>query len=338
MSRRNYKKIALMTLAGIFVFSILSHSATAGVIFFDDFTGDLSQWNIVGNCVIAQIIGSDGNPPPCLLTDDQLNWGCYIISKQTFNYVNRMVEVSADIKQGNAAFPDQRLAYLVMSKNNGTSDSFCTIEVRGSTFPINPNTVRCILFYDDNGVETVENSGYIPIPNGDGWRHAKMKIRSDGIVEFYLDGELKYTSANELIGDYDGQAAVGGGGRRSLYDNVKVEELEEVVVPAIDITLNQPSFTTGDTLIATAHITGGSEAAEIEGKVWALLPDGNNMSTGDPHFVARIPADADINHEVFRHTFSGNEPAGEYAIGGRLECPVTGKDYSVDTQLFTFTP
>ena len=206
----------------------------SAALFEDDFSGDLSKWNLwhhpstIYNYNI-EIINSDGNPPPCLLLDDKANWGTYATSKQTFSYINRSIEFSADIQQGNAGFPDQRFASLFLSKQNeyvAGDDHFARITITGSSHP-NPttqNTVTCKLLYEDSGAEIWEDSGPLPIPSGDGdgWHNAMVSIRDHGIVEFYLDAVLVYTSIHTITSAYDGQAAVAIGDRKSLYDNVLV--------------------------------------------------------------------------------------------------------------------
>jgi len=197
-------------------------TGSALVSFSDDFSRDLSRWNIKGGPTQfdARITGSDGQPSPCLLIDDRLNYGCYAISKNVFRYVERMLEVSADIRQGNAAFADQRYAQLAIGKDNRTGDSFCQLLVKSGSEPNQPNSVYCNLQWGD-GKE--ENSGYIRIPNGDGWHNAQIKIEKNGIVVFYLDNKRVYTSSHTVTSAYEGQASVVIGGRKSLYDNVKIE-------------------------------------------------------------------------------------------------------------------
>lgn len=200
---------------------------TDSLLFFEDFSGDLSAWNFWWQgSYTAEIIFDDGNPPPCLLLDDYLNYGTYGVSNQTFSYVNNTIEFSTDMKQGNASYSDQRRSFFALSKQNVHDESFCRIIVFASTNPNNPNTIVCQLLYDDNGTEVWEESGYLPIPDGDGWHNGKIKIRSDRIVEFYLDESLVYTSTNEITTAYNGQAAVEIGGRKSLYDNVQVIQID----------------------------------------------------------------------------------------------------------------
>jgi len=222
--------VGVLALVGALVSSAVA--APTGTIFQEDFSGDLSKWNIWHHSSTSYYIGiinTDGNPPPCLLLDDRLNYGTYAVSKQTFNYVGKSMEFSADIKQGNAAFTDQRTAHLHLCKQNvyiPGQDYFARIGITGSSHP-NPNKVYCRLLYEDNGTEIWEQSDYLPISNGDGWHNARISLRSNGIVDFYLDQTLVYTSTQAITSAYDGQAAVEIGRRKSLYDNVLVSVVSE---------------------------------------------------------------------------------------------------------------
>ena len=108
--------------------------------------------------------------------------------------------------------------------------------------------------------------------------------------------------------------------------------------PIVDITLNKNTFHTGDTLIATARVTNGPNPVNVEVKLWIELPDGSEISVFDPHFTFTVGSNADFTEEVFIHTFDGSEPEGDYLFGARLENPLTGKDFSIDIEGFTFTP
>ncbi len=230
-----------MSFWGVFVLvlGLGVQTGLAGQLFFEDFSGDLTAWNIWHSSTTPytfEITGNDGNPAPSLLLDDRLNNGCYAVSKQTFTYTNAVTEVSADIKQGNAAFSDQRYASLYVSKVNhyNYDHGLIRLSTIAGTNPNYPNTAYCHLFYEEDGVEQIEQSDYIPIPSGDGWHRATIKILDTGFVEFYIDQQLVYTSLHPVSDAYDGQTAVMVGGRKSLYDNVEVTQSTDEQAIQID--------------------------------------------------------------------------------------------------------
>jgi len=108
--------------------------------------------------------------------------------------------------------------------------------------------------------------------------------------------------------------------------------------PAISISLNQSSFHSGDTLIASAHVVNGPDSAKVEGKIWILLPSGGESPIGNSHLTFTVAPDADFTREVLKYTFSGGDAPGNYQIGGRFINPVTGREFNVDVAPFSFTP
>ena len=108
--------------------------------------------------------------------------------------------------------------------------------------------------------------------------------------------------------------------------------------PSVRIILNKNAFTTGDTLIVSAHVVNGSNPVNVEVKIWIGLPNGNQMSIFDPYFTFTVGPNANITKEIFRRTFVGNEPSGDYNVGGRLVNPVSGRELSVNVEIFSFIP
>ncbi|MEE9297127.1 MAG: hypothetical protein V3W34_19475 [Phycisphaerae bacterium] len=228
MEGKQINSTAWHVLAVLLPIALGSTCVLGETVFYDGFDRDLSQWNIwFQNNYTAVITGSDGSPPPSLFLDDFGGFGTYATSKQTFNYVGRTVVISADMRHdhGDPLPDDQQYATLYLAKQNThvAGGNIVRFYVRGSTHP-NPNTVSCSVLYDDGGGETWEHSPLLAIPSGDGWHNAKMVIRSDGIVDFYVDHQWVYTSTHAIIPAYDGQAAVEVGERKSLYDNVTIVE------------------------------------------------------------------------------------------------------------------
>lgn len=86
-------------------------SANQNQLFFEDFSEDLSQWQIAGSPTPA-IVNSEGNPAPSFCTNDDLNYGGWAVSNNSFDYSNGL-SISLDLKPGNASFPDQRKVCIV---------------------------------------------------------------------------------------------------------------------------------------------------------------------------------------------------------------------------------
>jgi len=209
-------------------------------IFSDDFSSGLSKWSIKGS-PLPSIVSAEGNPSPAFCNNDDLNYGGYAVSKQTFKYLNCDFEVSIDVKQGNASFPDQRFSSVYLVKSNvlgGTNaqprpaEFFLTITLTGNSYgqtpgwgppPANGPWFRAQIVYDEGSGELWEDSGIIPVPDGDGWHNIRFKVRiKDRKVEFYLDKDLLYTSSHQIVSSYDGIAAIALGHRLCYHDNVIV--------------------------------------------------------------------------------------------------------------------
>lgn len=108
--------------------------------------------------------------------------------------------------------------------------------------------------------------------------------------------------------------------------------------PSVRIILNQTSFTTGEELIVQTHVVNGPNPVNVEVKVWINLPSENQMSILDPHFTFTVKPNADFTTEIFTHTFSGDEPFGDYNVGGRFLNPISGRELSVNVESFSFSP
>ncbi|MBI2876816.1 MAG: SBBP repeat-containing protein [Candidatus Tectomicrobia bacterium] len=90
--------------------------------------------------------------------------------------------------------------------------------------------------------------------------------------------------------------------------------------PGLALGLNQTAFRQGDTLILTATITPGDVPQTVDVYVAVLLPDGGLLFLqGDGSFTRDIRpivaswTVAPYDGEVFRYTFGGGEPPGDYA-------------------------
>ena len=139
-------------------------------------------------------------------------------------------------------------------------------------------------------------------------------------------------------GDYTVSLTVTGpGGSDTLTFTDYIHVTEPV---AIDVSLNKTSFVTGDTIKVTVHVTNsGPNPVPVEAKAWVVLPNKDKLSLVNPsHYTLTLAPGANIIQQIYSYPFSGSEPAGGYEVGGRLEDPVSGKDYGVDTEKCTFTP
>mgnify|MGYP002638719250 CR=1 FL=1 len=210
------------------VLDVWNNPGTSDTLFYEGFDSDLSQWNIWHSSTPynIEIVEHDGNPAPCILMDDMLNYGTYATSIETFSYLGNTLEVSTDLRHGDAASSDQRTAGLKISNQNTHSSDYdiAAIAFAGSTHPSVANMVTCWLNYDSSGIEYMENTGWFALPefNGDGWHEAKIRINADRMLDFSLDGEIVYSSIHPLTSNYDGEIAIEIGGRKGLYDNVLV--------------------------------------------------------------------------------------------------------------------
>ncbi len=100
------------------------------------------------------------------------------------------------------------------------------------------------------------------------------------------------------------------------------------------------SFVTGDTIKLTVGLTNPSCGSnlEVEGKVWAELPDGSFLSLLDPHTTGQLSPGDTLSVDLVNYTFTGNEPPGNYKVGFRLMNPVTGDYYSTAFRSFNMEP
>jgi hypothetical protein len=194
------------------------------VLFYDGFDGDLSQWECWsgGGSYNCEITSADGLPPPCLLIDDYAAYGAAVFSKQTFHYVGVDLELSVD--QKNDAPWSQRYTSMDLTKERSTSGHSSIVQL--SVNSVEP-ALQCSIRYDDNGTERTESVLIALSAGGEGWHNGKIRIRRDGIVEFYLDGDLLHTSTNPVTPFYDGQVEFRLGVRKSLYDNALVVLIDD---------------------------------------------------------------------------------------------------------------
>jgi hypothetical protein len=121
--------------------------------------------------------------------------------------------------------------------------------------------------------------------------------------------------------------------KAAIYQLKPVQELQ----PSIEIILNQTTFATGEEIIVEAHLTNGPDPDRVEIKMWLENPDGRLRRIRHRPIIF-LPPEADITKEIFRRTFTGDEPSGDWNVGGRLLNPINGDHKSIDIESFTFSP
>ena len=223
--------VVLFFLVGLF--SIGSSYAEESLLFSEDFSGNLSKWQIEGS-PSPSIVSSEGNPAPSFCTNDDLNYGGWAVSKDGFDYSNGL-SISVDLKPGQASFPDQRRAMFRLLQDN-------SLYTEGSKIKLAPYLISVRLTADNyrttpgfsevtpgpwisfyiRGEEELEEALEIPIDSGSGWHNLKIEINDTQKVAFYLDNKLIYTSTNSISLAYSGSAALGLGTRLCYHDNVQV--------------------------------------------------------------------------------------------------------------------
>jgi hypothetical protein len=231
--------IVLVFIAG-FVFTG-SVYAEENLLFSEDFSGNLSKWQIEGS-PSPSIVYHEGNPAPSFSTNDDLNYGGWAVSNESFDYSNGL-SVSVDLKPGHAAFPDQRFATFRFLQDN-------TLYTEGSRIKMSPYIINVTLtaddygttpgfteqtpgpwisfqirYINDNGVEKIEEALEIPLDSGSGWHNLKIEIDEYQKVAFYLDNNLLYNSINSIDLEYSGSAALGLGYRLCYHDNIIVNSV-----------------------------------------------------------------------------------------------------------------
>ena len=248
-------------------------SVTADTLFNEDFSGNTSQWSIAGS-PSPSIITNDGNPSPSFSTNDDLNYGGHALSKQTFDYQNGL-NISLDMKPGNASFPDQRFASFSLRSSNSlrtegsnirmdkaiisvtlTADNYGSTPGWGEKTP-GPWISFSTLYTGVNEEDEYERENELPLSSGSGWHNIEVEIASDQIVKFYLDGTLLHTSTNPIPTDYDGDAAVNIGGRLSYYDNIIVSGVT-VIEPANPLVVDPVSLVIETGKSGSCTISGGT--------------------------------------------------------------------------------
>lgn len=204
-----------VVILSVCVLAFVASLGNAETLFEDDFSGDLSQWNIEGS---ASIISTDGNPAPCARTVPI----SYLVSKQTFTYAGRSLTLSADMRDTDSGYGRSTDLELSNSLNTNRSIAFMAVDGDDS---LHPHTVLCGITDADGKMKYSEYISLASIPeladpDGNHWHNGKISFRPSGLVDFYLDGSYLWTSTNTVANF--GASSVRVGGWTMLYDNILV--------------------------------------------------------------------------------------------------------------------
>jgi hypothetical protein len=177
--------------------SFLAQPARSEVLLSDDFSGDLALWDVSGS---AAIDTSRGSPAPAVHTQGA-GW---IQSKQTFPYASTGITFSADMLVN-------RDTDVELMHPDCPNRSLAEIAVSPS--------YMCFSVWNSSG--TIETSGYVPYTPAHEWCRGEINVRTDGIVDFYLDGQWKWANSGPISAVYNpGYFMLGGW--NNWYDNASV--------------------------------------------------------------------------------------------------------------------
>lgn len=216
------------SLALFAVLTLLVTSSPAAVLFQDDFSGGLGNWDVssdqdTGGTGTASIVYDGGNARALL--DANSSWWAMISSKQTFSYVGKDIQFSTDmIPADDDASLHVTAMYVNMFDRYGSSVAHLMIQ---------KDETGSFAQFGFNHLDGSCDSVLLPIPNADGLHRGTISIRADGFVDYLVDGVSYWTSTATVETAFDGTASLdllGGSssiGRHNLYDNVLVELVPE---------------------------------------------------------------------------------------------------------------
>lgn len=117
--------------------------------------------------------------------------------------------------------------------------------------------------------------------------------------------------------------------------------IEEYKLPFIELSLNQTSFVTGETLIVQARVTNGPLPIDTDAKLWVNINDPEAETIRLPILKIsdfHLEPNTDFTAEIFRYTFNGSEASGSYDIGASFSDSIDGRWFNGDSKSFTFIP
>ncbi|MDD5759079.1 MAG: hypothetical protein PHI06_08345, partial [Desulfobulbaceae bacterium] len=194
-------------------------------------SGDLSAYNEMyyGNGY-SHSLTIEGTTDKYIKLQDYGMYGNFLGTKQEYNYVGNNIQFSADMRAGSFPWTNQQVAAIQLFEKNAIHPStdntyLARLTIRGNDYSVvaERNTVLAQIWWDDNGTLTLENSALISITNGSVFNYGTIFVKDNGIVEFYVNNQLLYTSLNKISSSGDGLATFAVGARESYYDNLKIE-------------------------------------------------------------------------------------------------------------------
>jgi len=206
-----------MTALGVLLVVVLPVPSLGQQVLFEDHfplpPGELSQWTIVHGSAVVESPGVVHLGYPV--------YPGFIRTNASFSYVGTELEFSADMLTPDNG-PDYSRTYLNLVYPQFDNRMLAGLTVVGSASGQNPNTASCTIgLKTTGGGYMMEGSGYLPLPNTDGWHNGRVRIRADGRAEFYFDSVWIWTSPDPVFPDY-GQGSLMTGGWDNIYDNVLV--------------------------------------------------------------------------------------------------------------------
>ncbi len=168
-----------------------------------------------------------------------------------------------------------------------------------------------------------------------GWHSENVPLKRHG--QWSLASRMTAMTADSeyLHIVYAGEDETAEGGNALLY--IQGEQGKAIVGVSAELSLNDDSFKMHDTMSVSAHVTNGREEVAIEAKVWVEHPNGEVFSVLDPCSMFAIGPEIDEEFLIYEYTFSGTEAPGDYEIFARLIDPVTGEEFSLDSEPFHFS-
>jgi hypothetical protein len=208
---------------------VMQQRRTSNSVFYEDFSGDLSKWNLSSYGGSSPTISdSIGNPAPGFFTNSDFG---FAVSKQTFHYIGNDFSLTTDLKPGSDSY---KYATLFLTRTNSISSSggYPAVEwiIKVSIISQYRGDGPAAMFEVVHG-EDAQNlevssliglAGKTTIDAGDWYRVQCLIDKADGKVRFYVNGSLIYTSVNPVTAKFDGAAAVALGNRPAYHDNIIV--------------------------------------------------------------------------------------------------------------------
>jgi hypothetical protein len=347
----------------LFVFAMILAFAFDGVASADLSDGLIAYYPFNGNADDESGNGNHGTVDGAVLTPDMCGTPD---SAYSFDGIDDSINIGQNVKMDLPMSVSAWVKVNDMTNRNGIfrNDSF-DFSYYGINFKIMPTGQITAQFGNGNSSGSharntkTTNESLIIIRL---WYHVVVNFNGRDDIQIFVNG-------TEVAGSYEGTASSvaysifydGFIGMLSVYtpvtyfngniDQVRVydrslsdSEVQQLFalgcggdILFMDITLNQSSFTTGDTLEISAHTTNDDIEDVVDKKIAMQYASGGIVSL-ENICGYYIPGNADITEVVFTYQFNGSEPVGTYKVGGRLLNSSWGNPLSSDIEAFTFAP